>query len=71
MGVLQAGVVQAVKVAGVAALSAERAAYHGALVALAGKDLGLDVRGWRAIRPRSGVVAAPPRKPVPAPKPTP
>lgn len=51
MGVLQGGVVLAAKVVGVTGATtccaAERRAYHTALVALAGKDLGADVAAWR------------------------
>lgn len=56
VGVLQEGVVQAVKVLATeqTLTTVERSAYHGALKQLAGVDLGDDVKAWRAFWDENG-----------------
>lgn len=56
VGVLQEGVVQAVKVVATEQImtSVERAAYHGALKQLAGVDLGNKVGAWKAFWEENG-----------------
>jgi hypothetical protein len=56
VGVLQEGVVQAVKVLATEQVisTIERAAYHGALSKLAGTDLGEDVAPWKQFWAENG-----------------